>query len=97
MTDSAQLVPSKRHTDLTLAEIPHTNAARVGSLYRKVWEPLGGGGRSRWTDAQWVDELNQSGISAWVAQIEVQLFPAKARTAATGVLIGTACAGLIPL
>ena len=70
MTDSAQLVPSQRHPHLTLAEIPASDGARVGSLYREIWEPLGGGGRSRWTDAQWVDELNQPGIGAWVARID---------------------------
>ncbi len=41
----------------------------MANLYRKIWEPIGESGRSRWTDDQWINELNQQGMSAWVAQI----------------------------
>jgi len=69
MTDPAQLVPSRRRPDLVLDEVPASAGARIGSLYRDIWGPLGGGGRSDWTDEQWVAELNQPGMTAWIAHL----------------------------
>lgn len=69
MTDSAELVPSPRHPDLELTEVPASSGARIGSLYRDIWAPMGGGGRDDWSDEQWVAELAEPGMAAWVAQV----------------------------
>lgn len=70
MTDAAQLRPSPRHTDLTLSGLPVRQSGRIASLYRTIWQPIGGGGRSSWTEQEWATELNQPGMAAWVAQID---------------------------
>jgi len=69
MTDPAWLVPSRRLPDLVLREAPASGGARIGSLYRAIWEPIGGGGRSAWTDEQWVTELDDPDMRGWVAQL----------------------------
>lgn len=69
MTGPTELVPSPRHPDLELTEVPASSGARIGSLYRDIWAPLGGGGRNDWSDEQWVTELSEPGMAAWVAQL----------------------------
>jgi GNAT superfamily N-acetyltransferase len=68
MTDPACLLPSRRRSDLELIEVSASAGARIGALYRAIWEPIGGGGRGAWSDEQWMAELNQPGMRAWVAQ-----------------------------
>ena len=69
MTDPSQLIPSQVQPDVGLIEVAASDGARIGALYRRIWEPMGGGGRSAWTDGQWVAELGQSGAGAWVARL----------------------------
>lgn len=53
LTDPGQLVPSALHPDLELNAVPASSGARIGSLYREIWAPMGGGGRGDWSDEQW--------------------------------------------
>lgn len=68
LTDPAQLIASPRHPDLELIEIPASSGARIGSLYREIWAPIGGGGRDDWSDEHWVAELAEPGMAGWIAQ-----------------------------
>lgn len=72
MTDPDQLAESRRLPDLTLREVPASDGGRIGWLYRQIWEPIGGGGRSSWTDDQWISELDQPGMRTWIAQLDGQ-------------------------
>jgi len=69
MTDPTQLVPHLQHPELELDEVPPSSGARIGSLYREIWAPTGGAGRGDWSDEQWVVELAEPGMAAWVAQL----------------------------
>ncbi|SDT39936.1 GNAT family N-acetyltransferase [Microlunatus soli] len=72
MTDSSQLIESHRQADLTITEVPARNGGLIGDLYRQIWDPIGGGGRNSWTDQEWIDELDQPGVGAWVARLDGQ-------------------------
>jgi len=69
LTNPAQLILSPQHPELQLIELPASCGGRIGSLYRDIWSPIGGGGRDDWSDEQWVAELAQPGMAAWVAQL----------------------------
>lgn len=70
MTDFSQLIESHRRADLTMSEVPANSGGAIGDLYRQIWDPIGGGGRSSWTDREWIDELDQPGIGAWIARLD---------------------------
>lgn len=70
MTDPSQLVESRRQTDLTISELPARSGGLLGDLYRQIWDPIGGGGRSNWTDQEWIDELSQPGMRARIAYLD---------------------------
>lgn len=68
MTNADQLIKSEPRSVLMLNQIAADQGSRIGSLYRQIWEPIGGGGRSEWTDQQWIEELSEPGKQAWIAQ-----------------------------
>lgn len=69
MTDPDRLVASPHRPDLLLNEVDASSGTKIGELYRAIWAPIGGGGRSSWTDQQWVTELGQPGTRVWIAQM----------------------------
>lgn len=68
MADRTCLIPARQHAELQVVEIPVAEGGRVAALYRAIFEPLGGSGRSAWTDQQWCDELAVLGMRVFVAQ-----------------------------
>lgn len=72
MTDPHQLIKSERRSALTLHQISADRGSRIGSLYRQIWDPIGGGGRSNWTDQQWIEELSEPDKQAWIGQLGEQ-------------------------
>ncbi|MBA8794044.1 GNAT superfamily N-acetyltransferase [Friedmanniella endophytica] len=69
MTTPSQLQPSPRLKQLEILAAPDPAAAALRRLYRIIWEPLGGGGRSRWTEQQWADELSEPGMKAFIGRM----------------------------
>lgn len=72
MLDAGQLSESPHKHDLSLRPVPSSDGGLIGDLYRRIWEPIGGGGRQDCTDQQWVDELSRTGMQAWVANFDTQ-------------------------
>jgi GNAT superfamily N-acetyltransferase len=72
MTDPSQLMESRHQADLMISEVPARDGGLIGDLYRRIWDPIGGGGRSSWTAQEWIHELDQPGMRAWVAQLDGQ-------------------------
>lgn len=68
MTHPTELRPCARATELSLVEISPAQAGEFANIYRRVWPD--GSGRSGWTDEQWMTELHQLGMRAWLARVD---------------------------
>lgn len=70
MTSPTQLVPGQPPPDpLELVEIGPDSASLVRTIYLRIWEPLGSGGRIAWSDERWAVELAAPGVRTWVARM----------------------------
>jgi GNAT superfamily N-acetyltransferase len=71
LTSPAQLVPGRPPpAPLDLEEVGPDSAPLVRTIYARIWEPLGSGGRTNWSDEQWTTELRQPGVRTWVARVD---------------------------
>ncbi|WP_132189946.1 MULTISPECIES: GNAT family N-acetyltransferase [Kribbella] len=71
MTAAGQLIPGRpAPAPLVLEEVGPDSAELIRAVYVRIWEPLGSGGRSIWTNERWADELSQPAVHTWVARVE---------------------------
>jgi GNAT superfamily N-acetyltransferase len=81
---------------LDLEEVGPESAALIRAIYVRIWEPLGSGGRSIWTDERWADELSQPAVHTWVVRVESSVAGfVELETAANGD-VGIVIFGLLP-
>jgi len=69
MRDASQLVQAHRRAELELREIGADEAALLAETYVRIWNPLGGGGRTGWSETDWRAELSRPGVRGWTAEI----------------------------
>ena len=71
MTAPGQLIPGRpAPAPLVLEEVGPDSAELIRAVYVRIWEPLGSGGRSIWTNERWADELSQPAVHTWLARVE---------------------------
>jgi GNAT superfamily N-acetyltransferase len=54
---------------IELEPVDPVHPTKIRETYLRVWQPLGGGGRSNWSDQQWTDELTNEGVYAWTTSV----------------------------
>jgi GNAT superfamily N-acetyltransferase len=69
LTDASQLVQAQPRPEIELREIGPQEASLVGETYVRIWNPIGGGGRTGWSETDWRSELSRPGVGGWIAEI----------------------------
>jgi len=97
MTAPEQLVPGRpAPAPLDLEEVGPESGTLIRTVYVRIWEPLGSGGRSIWTDERWADELSQPAVHTWVARVEGAVAGFVELEAAANGDVGIVIFGLLP-
>jgi hypothetical protein len=69
MTWLSQLRPGREPPEpITLEKVDPSAPQLLRETYLRIWEPLQSGGRMRWSDARWTEELHRPGIGAWLGR-----------------------------
>jgi GNAT superfamily N-acetyltransferase len=71
MTAETQLVPAwPAPAPLEMEEMGLARAPLLRSIYVRIWDVLVSGGRMKWSDRQWEEELSRPGVRAWLARVD---------------------------
>jgi GNAT superfamily N-acetyltransferase len=96
MTAPSQLVAARLPPALEMDEIGPTSASLVRETYVRIWEGLASGGRMRWSEAQWEEELSRHGVRAWLARVDGDVAGLVELEAETNGDVGIVVFGLVP-